>query len=158
MHVERGFASDDSVVTLNSMTDAFALFDASSQPPELFLDRFAHLARVRPMTRDDYLGENRTIVLLIGPEHRRLLEGAGWSKSDIRSYLFPKLTAPHTRGEGVIEGQGFHPVGGPLESSLALDRPENLLLLTAGGEGRSLSWAMFPHIASAVSQIVVPAQ
>jgi hypothetical protein len=151
MHVERGFGRDQSVATLNSMTDAFALFDDRSDVPDALLDRLVHLCRVRPINPDQYLGDERTMVILIGPEHRRILEEAGWSKADVRSYLYPKLTAPHTRGEGEIDAQGLHATGGPTESSLAISAPDKLLLITAGGQGRQLSWAFFPHIASAVS-------
>lgn len=154
-HVERGFEPTQNVLTLNSMTDAYALFDDASQQPEALLDRLAHLSRCRPVNADEYLGDARTMLLIIGPEHRRLLRGAGWSKSDVRSYLYPLLTAPHTR-PNAIDRHGYHAPGGPTESSVELSKPESLLLLSAGGDGSNLSWTMFPHLASAVSIEVEP--
>jgi hypothetical protein len=151
MHVERGFAPGDSVATVHSMTDYFSLCDRDSGSPEELLTRFAHLARCRPISRDAFLGENRTVVLVFGPEHRRLLEKAGWEKQDVRSYLHPLLTAPHTRTGNQQETQGMAPLGGPTESSHYLPRPENILIVAAGGDGLNLSWVLYPHLASSVS-------
>lgn len=156
MHVERGFEPGTSVVTLNSMTDAYALFDATASRPEHLLDRLAHLCRCRPVNIDEFLGDARTMVVVLGPDHRQVLTAAGWSKSDVRDYLFPILIAPHTR-PNPIDRLGFHSTGGPTESSVEISRPDNLLLFAAGGRGSHLSWAMFPHLASAVSVRVEPA-
>jgi hypothetical protein len=157
MHVERGFAPSQSVVTLNSMTDAYGLFDDSSSNPEAFLDRLAHLCRCRPVNTDEYLGDARTMLLVIGPEHRRVLRDAGWSKADVRRYLYPLVTAPHTR-PNVVDRHGFHAPGGPTESSVELSKPESLLIVTAGGDGSNVSWTMFPHLASAISMPAEPLQ
>src|SRR5205085_2105693 len=73
LHVVRGFAPDDDVVTVASTADYFALRDVASATPELLLDRLAHLGRARPIFADDFVGEERTVVVVIGPEHRRLL-------------------------------------------------------------------------------------
>jgi len=107
-------------------------------------------------TKIGYLGDERTMIILLGPENRRVLEGAGWSKADVRSCFYPKLVAPHTRGEGEVDQQSFQATGGPTETNLAVSAPDKLLLMTAGGAGRHLSWAFFPHIASAVS-VALPA-
>lgn len=151
MHVERGFAAGDSVATQHSMTDYFSLCDGDSRGPQELLTRFAHLARCRPVSRDAFLGRDRTVVLVFGPEHRRILGGAGWSKADIRAFLHPLLTAPHTRTEGQQETQGMAPLGGPTESSHYLPDPEGILIVAAGGAGLNLSWVLYPHLASAVS-------
>jgi len=61
-------AGTNSVVTLNSMTDAYALYDDASAVPETFLDRLAHLCRCRPVNADAFLGDSRTMLLVVGPE------------------------------------------------------------------------------------------
>jgi hypothetical protein len=154
MHVDRGYAATDSVVTVHSMTDYFALSDHDSDSPEQLLRRFAHLARCRPISRDAFLAENRTVVLVFGPEHRQLLEAAGWAKADVRAFLHPLLTAPHTRPPGRQETQGMSPLGGPTESSHYLPNPDNILIVAAGGPGLHLSWILYPHLASAVSAVI----
>jgi hypothetical protein len=151
MHVERGFDASDSVATVHSMTDYFSLCDRDADSPETLLTRLAHLARCRPISRDSFLAENRTVVLVFGPEHRNMLERTGWSKQDVRTFLHPLLTAPHTRAIGRQETQGMAPLGGPTESSHYLPRPEGILIAAAGGEGLNLSWVMYPHLASSIS-------
>jgi len=157
LHVQRGFAPHTSTTTLYSMTDMFALHRAAPSAPESFLDELVHLARCRPITRDAFLGDTRAVLIVVGPEHREMLEAAGWSKADLQAYLFPRLAAPHTRvsapgarGESA-DGQGLHALGGPEESCFELTKPENVLIVAAGGAGSNLTWILYPHIAAAVT-------
>jgi hypothetical protein len=88
------------------------------------------------------------VVLVFGQHHREFFQSRGWSKDDIRAFLYPLLTAPHTRGEG----QGFHVFGGPTESSFSgLASPDNIVIVAAGGSQPPLTWVLYPHFATALS-------
>jgi hypothetical protein len=76
----------------------------------------------------------------MGPEHRRFLVDAGWSKADARAYLYPLVKAEQRPGEGRV----------------GLGRPEGILLVAAGGPGMSETWILFPHLAWAITEPVVP--
>ena len=80
------------------------------------------------------------MVVVVGPEHRRYFLEAGWSKADLRAALWPLLTAPPQPGEGTVK----------------LGHPEGVLLVAAGGPGMAESWIIFPHLAWAITQPVVP--
>jgi hypothetical protein len=155
LHVQRGFAGDSSATTLYSMTDMFALYRVGPKSPEELLNEVSHLARCRPINADRYLGDTRGVVIVVGPEHRHFLEGAGWSKADVQEYLFPRLSAPHTREAERQGTQGDFALGGPLESSFDLSGPERVLLVAAGGAGSDLTWVLYPHIAAPVTYPVV---
>jgi len=154
MHVERGFAPDDNVVTVASFTENYALRDLDSRTPEELLKRFASMARSRPVHVDYALGLDRTVLIVIGPEHRALLEAHGWSKQQVRDCLYPLLTAPPTNvdDEGNPQAWGLGVEGGELESNIGLPAPEGLLLATAGGTGLGLSFMFYPHWSAAVSR------
>lgn len=155
LHVERGWAAGDDVVTVHSFTDTYLLRDTDSRTPEALLDRLSSLARSRPIHVDNFVAEDRSVVLVIGPRHRRVLEAAGWSKSDIRAYLHPKLTAPHTYGTPVErEIQGSAPTGNVGECDLYLPRAENIHLVAAGGDGDAVSAVLYPHQATTVTASV----
>jgi hypothetical protein len=73
---------------------------------------------------------------VMGPEHRRYFADAGWSKDDARAYLFPKLK------------EGERPV--------RIGKPDGILIVAAGGPGMSETWVLFPHLAWAITEAVVP--
>jgi hypothetical protein len=50
------------------------------------------------------------------------------------------LTAPQQPGEGTVK----------------VAKPENVLLVAAGGPGMGESWIIFPHLAWAITEPVVP--
>lgn len=79
------------------------------------------------------------MVLVVGPEHRRYFDDAGWSKDDIRAYMHPRITADNDERPGKRVGI----------------RPDGLLLVAAGGAGMGEAWVLFPHLNWAVSKRVV---
>ena len=83
---------------------------------------------------DRWLGDGTNLVLVVGPEHRRFFDRAGWSKDDIRSYVWPRLHGDDGR------------------KLTGLGRPEGLLIVAAGGDGMGESWLLFPHLAWAITQ------
>ena len=81
-------------------------------------------------------------VVIFGPEHAATLAGDGWSKSDVQHYLFERARVPmsafhqtntarfaHTRPAFFGEGTAYDAV--PIT-----DRPEDLVVLVAGGVGK----------------------
>jgi len=156
LHVERGFAPDEDVVTVASVTDCYAMFERDGGDPESFLRRLSRLARCRPILPDGYLGENRFVLLVIGQHHRALLERAGWSKADVRAFVYPLLAAPHTHGAGVSCDHGMHPAGDSAACSLdGVEKADNVLIVAAGGDEPPLSWVIYSHMAAAISTPIV---
>jgi hypothetical protein len=88
---------------------------------------------------DRWLGDETNVVMVIGREHQRWLVSAGWSKADIRDYMWPRLMEPPKEGERAVK----------------LGHPEGLLIVAAGGPGMAETWLFFPHLASAVTEPVV---
>lgn len=152
LHVERGWDSDANVVTVHSMTDCFVLRDTVSVDPRDLLNRVASLARSRPLHVDEFVGKDRSIVIVFGPEHRELLTSAGWSKHDVRAYLHPVLTAHHTfPTNNEREVWGGQTTGGIGEYDHFLPHSENIHLVGAGGAGLSVTYVLYPHQASSIS-------
>jgi hypothetical protein len=149
LHVERGWAADDDVVTVSSNTDTFT-FGEDHDEPERLLDGLVSLARARPIHVDHFVGEWRSVVVVLGPRHRAVLEGHGWSKADVRSYLHPRLTAPHTFGPDRYAVWGSDQTGSAGEYAFYLPRAENILLIAAGGPS-SPTLVLYPHQSCSVS-------
>jgi hypothetical protein len=152
LHVERGWAAGDDVVTVASNTDYFTFADDTAEPEPL-LDRLARLARARPIHIDRFVGEWRSVLIVVGPAHRRVLESRGWSKADVRSYLHPRLTARHTFEPARPAVWGSEPTGSAGEYAFFLPRAENIHLIAAGGP-TSPTLVVYPHQSGAVSAAV----
>lgn len=138
--VERGVPVGTSAVTVASMMTIGPATDFVSRTPEGVTASIAGAIRDRGTAGDVWLGDNTSVVIVVGPEHRRFYTEAGWSKADIRAALWPLLTAPQQPGEGMVK----------------VAKPDNLLLVAAGGPGMAESWIVFPHLAWAITEPVVP--
>jgi hypothetical protein len=138
MSVERGLPAGASAVTVASMMTMGSATDFYSRTPEGVTASIARAMRQRGTAGDEWLGDDTSVVVVIGPEHRRYYREAGWSKADVRAAMWPLLKAPQQPGEG----------------SVKLAKPEGLLLVAAGGPGMAESWIIFPHLAWAMTELV----
>jgi len=87
LHVQRGFAQEDSVVTVVSVYPGSPVHinvNERGNSPEIMLDSVSHAIA-------NYGGAifNRgPYTLLIGPHYVELFTKQGWSKDDVRNYIF----------------------------------------------------------------------
>jgi len=139
LSVERGIPGGASAVTVHSTMTVTAALDLTSRTPQGVLDTIARELRAHGTASDEWLGDDANVVLVIGPEHRRYLVDAGWSKADARAYLWDRVSAP----------------AGPGERPVKVGRPEGLLLVAAGGPGMAETWMLLPHLARAITEPVV---
>lgn len=108
LHVEHGFAPGDSTVAALA-ADAFQVVSAHrSRTPEDLLVTIARSMEGLGHHKATRLGD--TLVAL-SPEHARTLAGAGWTKPQIRQFLWERLQKPVKAlipgvdgGEGLGEG------------------------------------------------------
>ena len=136
LHVERGFAPEQSTVTLHSVVYMTSARDSASRDPAGVLDSISRTVRAMGVTGDRWLGKDTNVVLVMGMEHMRYFAEAGWSKQQMREYLFPKLTAPPGKGE----------------SPVRLGKDDGILIVAAGGHGMSETWILHPHLAWAITK------
>jgi hypothetical protein len=136
LHVQRGFQRSDSVVTVHSVNDFVQVMEFAHEP-EVILTTIAERARQRGLNRDDWCGDDRGVVVVIGFEQQQRLIAAGWDKRQVQQFLWPLCTAPDT---------------GRYDRRLDLAQPENILLVAAGGPGIAVSWLLMPHLSNPISQ------
>lgn len=142
LHVQRGFAPEQSTATVHSMMRFVAASDYTSRTPEGVLDSIVMNLRFHGVSGDPWLGDRHNIVLVVGPEHQRFFLEAGWSKAQMQAYLWPRLVEP-TRG--------------PTDRLVNMGHPENILIVAAGGPGMGETWLLMPHLALAITEPVQPA-
>jgi hypothetical protein len=142
LHVERGFPQESSAVTVASVMHMTPARDSQSRAPQGVLDSIVRAVRFGGVIGDRWLGENSNVMLVMGMEHMRYFAEAGWSKAQMREYLFPKLVAP----------------AGGSELPVKLAKPEGVLIVAAGGHGMCDTWVLHPHLAWAITKPIEPAR
>ncbi len=148
--VERGFAPEDSTVTLFAADGLQGIVDQKSRDPESLCRSFAAGLRT--------VGHPKMVlaadaILVISPEHERVFRLAGWSKQQLRDELMSLLTIP---GRELVAGAGGIAEGLPekfADASLPKFRENGLHIIRAGGTAGMFSaiiagWAASGSIGS----------
>jgi hypothetical protein len=138
LHVQLGFERTQSVVTIQSILHFFPVTEFEPEPTEI-LDAIVSMARYRGMMRDEWAGDGRSIVLVVGEEHQRRLVDGGWTKESMQEYLWSPMVADDTA---------------KTDKKLNLAAPDNILIVAAGGPGLAQSWLFQPHLACPTSAVV----
>ena len=113
--------------------------DFMSRTPEGILDSILLTLRMNGVAGDEFLGEDTNVMLVVGPEHQRYFDDKGWSKDDMRGYLFPRFSADP----------------GPIGRVVGIAKPQGILIVAAGGDGMAQTWVLLPHLALAITEPVV---
>jgi len=138
LHVERGYAKEQSAVTLIGAGGPQNLFTYGCQTGEEILETFVGALCG--------LGHNNIIfpsgpLLVLGPEHAGTLARDGFGKKEIKQFLFDRARIPLAKfAEGTQRGiferrsRWFQVAGDPEQIGIA-DHPEDILIVVAGGPG-----------------------
>ncbi len=145
-HVERGFARDESTVTLMCGESPHCITDNYNTDPHALLFGYADSMATLGGNNLSSQGEP---VLVMAPEHAAYIARAGWSKADVKRYLFEKARKPwkHVGVRGKSKGPTF-PVWvdrtNPDASVPILTHADALILIIGGGEGQKSMWIPTP--------------
>ncbi|MGH3318642.1 MAG: hypothetical protein ACRDN9_00415 [Streptosporangiaceae bacterium] len=92
LHVSSGYSPEDSTVTvMGSEAPRYVSAVASPKYPEVALTRIADV--MSTLASFGMTGRSEAFVLL-GPDHRAAVAEAGWSKSDVRDFLYERAGRP----------------------------------------------------------------
>lgn len=159
--MDRGFDRGQSVVNLFAGDGIIPIVDQHSRTAESLTKSFA--ATMLTMVNKKLFGM-ADAVLVVCPEHRRLLKECGWNKDDLRNALTEELKAP---GAELIQGAGGMQEGLPAalkDKTLNKFRKDGLHIASAGGTAGMFSAVIGGWVASGergsqlVSQEVEQAQ
>jgi hypothetical protein len=141
LHVERGFAAGQSVVTVIGSDAPLSISDHRSRTPEDLAYILAWAAASAWSTHWWPLAEPS--VFVICPEHAQMFREAGWTKQRLREFMFAAVRKPARllrRGETTPAVQAAAPEA--LVPKWA--SPEAIVLLVAGGEAGRYSAVLGP--------------
>ena len=91
LHVERGFAPEDDVVTLVAVTGGpSTMVDQTARSAHQLAGSFAHALDAQ----QDPKAPMGDILVVVGPEHVDVLRRDGWSKQDLREAIMQRTSHP----------------------------------------------------------------
>jgi hypothetical protein len=125
---ERGVPAGQSAVTVLAAGSSHQLMNEWTREPRELLETYAATMRANLLTYSIWAGN---YAIVVGPQHREVLQAAGWSKRDVREFIHERARV--TRGEWRSVGKGA--VVGRKEDDVhtALRTPDDLLVIAAGG-------------------------
>ena len=141
LHVERGFSSDASTVTLLAADAPLSISDHRSKTP----GELAHvLAQAAAATWSPFwwpMDDDSLFVLC--PEHAALFAASGWSKQQVREAIYEAATRPAAE---LRRGETTPLVRESPDDALIhkWTGPERIMLLVAGGEAGRFSAVLGP--------------
>ncbi len=142
LHVQRGYAAEQSTVTVHSFMNFVPASDVTSRTCEDIADSIVTTMRSKGIGGDHWLGDEHNVVAVMGKEHHRYFIEAGWSKADVQNYLWPRIHEPSS---------------GPGDRFCNIAKPEGILVVAAGGAGMAETWLLLPHLARAITKVIEPA-
>ena len=142
LHVERGYARDESTVTVFGIEAPHNLNDHVADSAQGILRTIADGIAV-PGANTAYLTERSEPHVVLSPEHARTIARDGWDKDDVRRYLYDHARIPRNRHRNLgmdtpydgglathTRGLSDHQLV-PLAAS-----PEQFVITVSGGTGR----------------------
>ncbi len=162
IRIEAGYTHDDTTVTLLPAEGPHQLAQQLNQDAHKVLRSFA-----RSISHPAWMstGKRGHGALVLGPEHAGFCVEAGMTRAEVREYVAEeaRIAPRELQAAGVeLEVGAQHDMTPGLDGKLAsLNSPDDLLLVTAGGEGAGWSawipcWAPIQH-ARRVTRRVRPA-
>ncbi len=134
--MDRGYNRDQSVVSLFAGEGLQPILDQLSRTPESLCKSMA--ASLRSVAHIKRFGM-ADAILVVCPEHRRVLREAGWSKEDLRRSLYDELMTP---GSELLPGVGGMAEGMPekfKDKLLNKFRDDGLHIISTGGSAGKFS-------------------
>ena len=137
--VEHGFAPGDSTVAVLAADAPIGVYDQRSRTAEDLLRTIAPSMGVVANHKMTYWGDT---LLVLGPEHAQIIAADGWSKSDVRRFLWDRLQRPvrdlvpgRDGGDGLPE-HVLRKFPDPSNDGTLIPKfraPENIKVVVAGG-------------------------
>jgi hypothetical protein len=133
LQVEMGFKKTQSTVTVNGVENPHNINDHAAEDAENLLITLA--ASMATQGNNNILYQGGEPVLVVGPEHASILSTSGFSKAQVKQYLYENARVPKKAFSKKHQEAHF---SGYDEDDLipVLQKPEDLMVIVAGGPGK----------------------
>jgi len=143
LSVIRGIPPEVSAVTVMAAMAPRQVMNEWTTDPREILETFAAEMRANQLHYSIY-GGNYAIV--IPPQLRRHIEGAGWTKRDVAAFMYERARVHRRQWGDVGKGAIVRDRGERIHT--ALDSPDHLLVVAAGGPAGGFGAVIPPWMGS----------
>ena len=136
LHVERGFRPEQSAVTVYASNSLYQVYNQLASTPEPLLLCFADA--LCNLGSPNVRGYNQSLIVFAG-EHAEMLQQSGWRKRDVRAFLVQRARRTIADLKRAGRRPGDVEPGDETTWKHAFERPDDLLIVCAGG--RAGAWS-----------------
>jgi hypothetical protein len=137
LHVEKGFKSTDDTVTVVAAENPHNINDHSSITAEDLLSTIA--GSMTNIGSNNMQSQGGNPILALSPEHAATIARDGYSKDDIRSYVFNNARVPISKFAEGIRKRWHSGLSENATVSIVKDK-KDLIILVVGGAGKHSSY------------------
>ena len=145
LHVDLGYPESVSTVTVVASRGIHTMVEATQETGRGVLETLVSSMTAGGISGYAYQARGASPVVVLGPEHAQEIAAAGFSRRDVREYIFQHARLPL----GELKDRGhygsrswpteFEGQGDDFMVPLVTD-PDKIVLVVAGGDGRHSSW------------------
>ena len=138
LHVERGFDRDVSTVTVTGSEGPHNIQEHYSNSGEGIL---LTIAGAMGQAGSNNILRHGFPLLTLGPEHAATIAADGYSKADVKRFIFERARYPVARLSAEY-AETLRPLNADGGDDMAriCERAEDILVIVAGGSGKHSSW------------------
>ena len=100
-HVELGFASSASIVTITAVRAVYPVMETTVATGDEVLQTLVESIKTVGFANYYQIGTGAQITLVVCPEHAAEMHAAGLSKADVREYIYQHARMPMHRLQGI---------------------------------------------------------
>ena len=145
LHVDLGFPLSASTVTVVAARGITTVVEDTERRGQGILDTLISSMKSPGISGYTYQSRGASPVVVLGPQHAHEIAAAGFSRRDVREYIFQNARLPlgEVKGRGHYSSRSWPPEfenqSDDFMIPLVLD-PDKLILVVAGGDGGHSSW------------------
>jgi hypothetical protein len=160
LRVEQGYPREKSTVTVVAMRGLYPICEGTQTTGLGTLETIA--ASMRAMGSPIYNQGARNdipVLVVVGPEHAAEIAGAGFSKADVKRYLFEHVKLPiRELADRMYAGTDPWPdwIDSRNPDTLVpiVASPEGFIIVVAGGDGRHSAWMPAWNVCKGATQLI----
>jgi hypothetical protein len=133
LHVEKGFDQSANTVTVNGVENPHNINDHTAEDAENLLTTIA--GSISTQGNNNIIYQAGEPLIILGPEHARILAKSGYSKRQVKEYLYQKARVPKKAFSQKHREVQF-PSYSEDDSIPVAQRPEDFMIVVAGGGGK----------------------
>ncbi|MDB5811494.1 MAG: hypothetical protein JWN94_3616 [Betaproteobacteria bacterium] len=160
LRIEAGFPSEASTVTIVAVRGLYPVCEGTQSTGEGILETIAGaMSALGSPIYNQGARNDVPVVVVLGPEHAAEIARAGYSKMDVKRYLFERTQLPmRVLANRMYAGTDPFPDWVDTKDPNALvpmvAKPDGFIVVVAGGDGRHSAWMPAWNVCEGATELI----